>query len=569
MASQSSTNRIRLLSGLVFLFALLLVGKLYLLQIVHGTDFANRADAQYVRPPQFTFNRGNIYLKDKNGSLVSGATVQTGFLIAINPKQITDSEDEYKKINEIVPIEHDNFIARAGNKNTSYFEIAKEVSEEKGKAVETLKLPGVSIYQDRWRVYPGGKMAAHVLGFVGYQGDELAGRYGLERSFNGVLSRNEDSMYVNFFAEIFSNLGSIATNKPLEGDIITTVEPTVQNALDSAVAKTNAQWGSSQTGGIIINPQNGEIYAMSLTPSFDPNTFNTVSDVGVFSNSMVEDVHEMGSIIKALTMAAGLDSGAVTESTTYNDTGCITVNKSKICNYDLKARGVVPMQEVLNHSLNLGASFVTQRIGNEKFTQYFKNWGLGEKTGIDLPNEASGLIKNLESPRDVEHDTASFGQGIAITPMETVRALATLGNGGHLITPHLVKQINYKIGYSKTIEEPDGKQVISPDASKRITKMLVTVVDDALLNGKAKNPHYQVAAKTGTAQISIPGGDGYYPDRYLHSFFGYFPAYDPQFLVFLYTVYPKNVSYASETLTEPFLGLSKFLINYYEIPPDR
>jgi len=308
---------------------------------------------------------------------------------------------------------------------------------------------------------------------------------------------------------------------------------------------------------------------MALYPSFDPNSFQTVSNPSVFRNDMVENVREMGSIVKALTMASGLDSGAVTQQTTYDDTGCITVNTKKICNYDLKARGVIPMQEVLNHSLNLGASFIATKMGNTLFTQYLKNFGLGEKTGIDLPNEATGLISNLDSPRQVEHDTASFGQGIAITPMETVRALSVLANGGTLITPHVTKQINYSIGYSKPFNAPEGKRVISEQTSKDITSMLVTVVDNALLNGKAKNPHYMVAAKTGTAQMANPNGGGYYADRYLHSFFGYFPAYNPQFLVFMYTIYPKHVDYASETLTQPFLDISKFLINYYEIPPDR
>ena len=536
---------------------------------MHRSDFASQADRQYVRPPQYTFNRGTVYLQSKNGSLVSGATVKTGYIIVINPKLLADAEAAYQKISQIITVDHDDFMMRAGKKSDTYEEIAKKVDEDKGKAIEALKIPGVNIYEDRWRLYPGGELAAHVLGFVGYKGDELAGRYGLERSFDDVLKRNADSMYVNFFAEMFSNIKNIAKDQPLEGDIVTTLEPSVQTLLQQKVAAVNKQWGSDSTGALVINPKNGEIYAMALHPTFNPNSFSSEKSADVFSNFMVEDVREMGSIIKPLTIAAGLDSGVITPATTYNDTGCIILNTKSICNFDGKARGVTPMQEVLNHSLNLGVSFVTKKMGNEKFTEYFKNFGLGEKTGIDLPNEATGLISNLDTPRDLEHANASFGQGIAITPLETVRALASLGNGGYLINPHVVKRVNYKIGYSKETPIEKGRQVISEATSKEITRMLVNVVDVALLNGKAKNLHYSVAAKTGTAQISLPGGGGYYADRYLHSFFGYFPAKDPQFLVFLYTIYPKGVKYASETLTEPFLDISKFLINYYEIPPDR
>ncbi len=142
-----------------------------------------------------------------------------------------------------------------------------------------------------------------------------------------------------------------------------------------------------------------------------------------------------------------------------------------------------------------------------------------------------------------------------------------LANGGYLVTPHLVKEIDYKIGTKKTISYPKGEQVLKPETSEEISRMLTEVVDTALKNGDVRLPNYSVAAKTGTAQIANSGG--YYEDRYLHSFFGYFPSYDPKFLVFLYTYYPKNVQYASETLTDTFIDITKFLINYYNIPPDR
>ena len=227
------------------------------------------------------------------------------------------------------------------------------------------------------------------------------------------------------------------------------------------------------------------------------------------------------------------------------------------------------MQTVLNQSLNTGVSFIVKTMGKDRFREYFKALKFGNETGVDLPNETYGLINNLNSPRDVEYATASFGQGIALTPIATVRALSALGNGGKLITPHIAKRIEYQDGTYKDITYPEGDQVWSEETSEEISRMLTTVVDEALGGGKVKLEHYSIAAKTGTAQIADNENGGYYEDRFLHSFFGYFPAYEPEYLIFLYTVEPKGVQYASETLTSPFMELTKFLINYYNVPPDR
>lgn len=281
----------------------------------------------------------------------------------------------------------------------------------------------------------------------------------------------------------------------------------------------------------------------------------------------------MGSILKALTLAIGINSNAITARTTYNDPGCITLNTRTFCNYDGKSHGSgLSMQFVLNKSLNTGAAFVASRVGSSNFSNAMLAFGLDTTTGIDLPNEGKSLVSNLKTSRDLEPAQASFGQGIALTPITTVRALSALANGGTLITPHLVKEIKYKLGPTKTLIYPSKEErgrVISEEASVEISRMLTEVVDRSLRDGRVRLENYSIAAKTGTAQIAKPGGGGYYDDRYLHSFFGYFPSYEPEFLVFLYTYYPKGIQYASETLTDTFMNITKFLINYYDIPPDR
>ena len=563
--------RIRLLSIGIIIFALFLATKLYLVQIVHGSDFIQRADRQYVQSPGSMFDRGSIYFTDKDGTLISAATLKSGFTLAINPQVLKDPEDAYKKIAVLLPtLDRESFLSKAAKTKDTYEEVATKVESDVGTAIDKLKIPGVSIYKSEWRFYPGDDLAAHALGLVGYKGDQLGGRYGLERTYDSTLSRTDNEVYVNFFAEIFSNIGkTLSSDESLEGDIVTTIEPTVQATLEDELNKVMKDYSSESAGGIIINPKTGEIYAIALTPSFNPNSFQNEKSSSVFSNDMVENVHEMGSIVKPFTMAIGLDTGVINANTMYNDTGSMSANGYTIHNFDLKGRGYISLQEALGKSLNTGFAFAESKIGNKTFSDYMKKFGLGQKTGIDLPNETSGLISNLDSPRDIEHFTAAFGQGIAMTPVEMVRAESALANGGNLITPHLVKQINYKLGVSKTIDPAPGPRVIKPETSEAITKMLVEDYDTYLQNGKAKNPHYSIAEKTGTAQIALPSGKGYYDDRYLHSFFGYLPAYDPKFLVFMYTVYPKGVQFSSETLAPAFIDLTKFLINYYQIPPDR
>lgn len=551
----------------------MVLGKLFFIQVIHGEEYSALADRQYSTPSSHIFERGAIFFKEKNGELASAATLGSGFVIAINPKLITEPEKVYEAINSIVPLPRQDFLDKANKKNDPYEEIAHRLTREQADKINTLPFKEISVYKEKWRFYPSSNMAARIIGFVGYSNEnQFAGQSGLERYYEDVLARNDNSLNINFFAEVFSNLGNtIFDGERREGDVILTIEPVVEKTLHDELAFIMKTWNPDLVGGVIINPVSGAVYAMEVLPTFDPNNLKDVKNSNVLNNPLVESVYEWGSIIKPLVMAAGLDAGAVTAKTTYNDKGFVELNGAKIKNFDEKGRGVVPMQEVLNQSLNTGMVFVMQKLGKERLRNYMIAYGLGEETGIDLPSEISGLIKNLQSTRDVEYATAAFGQGIAMTPIGTVRALSALGNGGRLIDPHLIDTIKYKSGLSRKPEfSAEGKQVISKKTSEEITRMLVEVVDKALLGGTVKIPEYSVAAKTGTAQMVNPDGKSYYDDRYLHSFFGYFPAYDPKFLIFLYTVNPKNgATFASHTLTSPFIRLTKFLLNYYEIPPDR
>ncbi|MDB5225367.1 MAG: hypothetical protein JWL87_319 [Candidatus Adlerbacteria bacterium] len=504
--------RVRLLTALLILVALVIVGKLYFLQVVHGQDYARRADAQIIATHNPLLNRGAIYFTDKDGTPILAATL----------RELGD---------------------------------ASTTSED----------------GNHQRYYPGGSLSARTLGFVAYNNDdEQKGRYGLERYYDPVLGRSSDNLYRNFFVELFGAAQDVLSGKGQKGDLVTTIEPSVQGELERTLLEYEETWHPSLSGGIVMDPHTGAIVAMAVSPTFDLNHFNKEDDPTIYANPIAENVYELGSIMKPLTVAAGLDSGSITETTTYNDTGCITVDTKKICNFDAEARGVIPVQEILSQSLNVGASFVATKMGPEIMRDYFLNkYKFNEETGIDLPGEVRGLTQNLEDGRAVEFDTASFGQGIAVTPIEMARALATLANGGKLVTPHLGAAIKEESGITRELGWGEPAQVLKPQTATAISRMLTQVVDTALANGDLKLERYSIAAKTGTAQIADPSGGGYYKDRYLHSFFGYFPSYDAKFLVFLFAVEPRGAPFASQTWAPPFKSLTQFLINYYNIPPDR
>lgn len=560
--------RIKIVAGCVFLVALIILFRLFSLQVVNNKMYAEKADRQYVAPSGSVLNRGDIFFSKKDGALIAAATITTGYKVAINPKNLNNEEEVFDKISPFIKMDKDTFLSKAMKKNDPYEEIASGLTKEEANKLSSFKIEGLSIYKDTWRSYPSGNLAAHSIGFLAYKNDTLMGQYGLERFYNSTLAKPKNESYINFFAEVFSNIKD-TINDTAKGDLVTTIEPVVQHNLESELFSIKEKWDTDQVSGIIINPQTGEIYAAASLPSFDLNKFKEVDDISIYRNPFVENVTEFGSVIKPLVMASGIDAGVVSPNTTYNDLGHIVVDKKVINNFDKKGRGLVTMQDVLNQSLNTGMVFVENKLGHEKFRNYMKSYGIGEKTGIDLPNETSGLIRNIDSPRNIEYANASFGQGIALTPIEAVTAFSVLANGGNLITPHFGKEIKFENGLVKKLEYPIKKTgLLKKESTDTITEMLIKVYE-SYDSGKHKIPNYTVASKTGTAQVAKESGGGYYEDRHTHSFFGYFPARDPKFLIFLSAKNPKGVRYASQTLIPPFVNITKFMINYYNLPPDR
>lgn len=565
-------SRLYVVFTILGILSLLLIGRLFTVQIVEGAQYQTKAREQYASN-RSSFTRGNIYFTRKDGVHIAAATIKIGYLIAIDPESLSHPKRVYATLNAIVPIDKSVFFTATNKKNDPYEKIADHVSLKQGAQIIEKHLNGIMVIRQQWIYYPGGTLAAHTIGFVAYNNSNtVSGQYGIERYYNNILVRNETNDG-NFFMRIFSNSRFFPVNPRAakEGDIVTGIEPVVEAHLLAELKTLRAKYNAKSAGGIIMVPSTGEIVALGSIPTYNPNTFQTAS-TSSFINPLVQNVYEFGSIMKPITMASALNAGVVTPKTTYDDTACIRVDGDKICNWDIKGRGVIPIGQIIVQSLNVGASWLAQQLGQQRFKDYFMKL-FGQKTGIDLPGEVSGLIENLNSTRQVDFDTMSFGQGIAITPVQMIRALGTVANGGVMVQPHIATEKILTSGKVVPMIWNKKERIFSALSSSETTDMMVDLTDNELYNGKYVIPGIPVAVKTGTAQLTKPDG-GYYTNRFFHSYIGFFPAHAPRFIILLYLNYPHEKDsyldeYSTETLTSPMFDMVHFLINYYHIPPNR
>lgn len=571
-----SMRRLTLVGAVLTVFGALLMVRLFFLQVVSHKYYLTLAERQQVSSRIVYGRRGEIKLQNRNGIEAAVATTRSGYLVYVNPSKLEDATSTYNALSKIISasglsIDRVNFFKYADKRDDPYEILMRRAEKPLAESIIAAGLPGIGAVSEEWRFYPFKSLAGSVLGFLGFDeaGSEV-GRYGLESFYEDTLAQTPgfwrgSQSYGGIFLSFGRQLFSASDNGH---DIILTIDLAVQSELERELDRLFEKWQPRMAAGVIIEPDTGRILAMSSRPSFDPNEFSAVADISYFINPLVSSIFELGSVFKPLTMAFALDQGAITPETEYYDAGFVEIGQARIENYDGKGRGKVKMQEVLNQSLNTGAVFVARQLGKEKFLEYIERFGFDEKTDIDLPAEAIGDVSNLLSKRDVEFASAAFGQGIAISPIAFVRAVSALANGGMLMQPYIAERVR-KDGLPDEIHKPRPvRRVISEETSLEISRMLAIVVDKALLGGGAGPKNYSVAAKTGTAQIANKDGKGY-SGEYLHSFFGYAPAFDSRFLVFLILEAPRGVEYASQSLGPSFLDLTNFLLHYYEVPPDR
>ncbi len=305
---------------------------------------------------------------------------------------------------------------------------------------------------------------------------------------------------------------------------------------------------------MVQEPSTGKILAMANLPDFNPNNYS-VSRIGDFLNPAVQSVYEPGSIFKVFTMSAGIDSGKITPETFYFDSGSVTLNGRTIQNWRLKKYGNQTMMEVIEKSINTGAVFAEQKTGHDIFYNYLIKFGLNKLTGVNLPGEVKGNLRNLKNGRDINFATASFGHGVSVTPIELINAISAIANGGVLMKPYVLAD-----GSPEII-----RRAVSVKTAKTVTAMMVSAVEK---NFTADIANYSIAGKTGTAYIPDFEKGGY-TEEVINTFVGFVPASAPKFIVLIKLDKPADGPFAGLTVAPAFRELARFILNYYNIPPDE
>ncbi|SHM06598.1 stage V sporulation protein D (sporulation-specific penicillin-binding protein) [Caldanaerovirga acetigignens] len=559
MAHGSKIVKKRLVFLLLICFALniAIVGRVFYIQFVRGDELRSKAKKQWTRDSPVEPKRGTIYDRNMNPLAIS-ASVKS---VMASPPDIEDVEKTASLLSPVLNIDKEVLIKtleEAKKKKRGSIFIKRKITDEEAEAVRTLKLKGIYFTEESKRFYPEKNLASHVLGFTGIDSQGLDGvELIYDKYLRGVPGR------------IISEKDALSRELPFglekyippeEGlGLVLTIDKVIQyiaeRELEKAIAENDAKKGTI----IVMDPKTGEILALANKPDYDPNNYKNYSS-SVWRNSAISDVYEPGSTFKIVTAAAALEEGVVGPDDKFYDPGYVVVSGVRIKCWRAGGHGSQTFAQVIQNSCNPGFVEVASRLGKEKFIKYIKGFGFGDPTGIDLPGEAKGIF-NPNKVGPVELATISFGQGISVTPIQLITAVAAVANDGKMTAPHIAKALVDKEG--KILQEFKPRvtrQVISEDTAKELRNLLESVVENGT-GGRAKIEGYKVAGKTGTAEKYADG-------KYVASFVGFAPADDPQFVVLVIIDEPSTGIYYGGQIAAPiFQKVMADILKYKGVKP--
>ncbi len=549
--------RIYIVLAVMCASGLALTGQLVRWQIIEHDNFVVMAAAEHRDELVIAPRRGEI--RDHSGYLL--ATDIIHYNISVSPKIISDPYSTADRLARLLNLSRDDLV----NKLTStvmWVPIANNVSQSIGETIMKWDIVGLKADVRTKRMYPEGSIAAHLLGFVN---DNGFGFYGIEGYYDGMLrgkpglQKGERSP----FGEVIP-WGVSYFLPPVSGTTLyLTIERNVQFMIEEELQKAVQLYQARRGSVVVLEPKTGAVLGMANYPNYDPNNYGT-SDDRLFADPIVSDQYEPGSVFKIVTLAAGLDANVVVPKTTVYDGGSIEIGGRVIYNWDRQAHGTVDMTTIMAKSLNVGIAQVAVALGKERFYTYIKRFGFGRLTEIDVGSEGPGTLKTPKDATWHESDVGanSFGQGIAVTPIQMANAVAAVANDGLLMKPHLVKRIVDRDREAE-VKPVIVRRAVSEQTAHTLTNLLVTALEQS--ESAALVPGYRVAGKTGTAEIPIPGG--YHPTLTVASFVGYLPANNPQVLVLVILDRPSTSRWGNDTASPTFARIAQKLVILLDIPP--
>ncbi len=563
---QRFNNRGFGLLAVLIMVAGVLVLRLFFLQIVDTSDLEAKNLSQVQVNRKLQSPRGTIYDRHESPlamSVFTKSLYADPQMLKKNPEDIAELVAPYVSISKEAIVEN-------LKEDTAFVWLDRMMEPDKSKAVEKIiedeKLEGLNFVEESKRYYPNGNLAAQVLGFVG---TEDKGLDGLEMVLDDELKGGLTKEVVATDRKGNAIFGSVlAQYLPDKGKSVTlTIDATVQFIAERALEQAMVDTKPAHASVIVMDPKTGEILAMANRPTYDPNHYDKGKEQD-FKNIAVTNLYEPGSTFKPIIASAALASGKWTVDTVYNDTGSIMASGHVMQNWNGEGYGKVRLLEILKFSINTGMARLGLTTGPEILSEYVHKYGFGQPTGIELPGEGEGLLFNPEEMADIDTASMSIGQGIAVTPLQMVRAFGAIANGGILMKPHIVKAYNNPDGTvaSETQTESQG-QAIPENVASTIVDILEKEVSEGGGN-KAMVEGYHFGGKTGTAQKLNTEYGGYLDGRYIASFIGFGPVEDPKFVVLVAIDDPSNGSiYGSQIAAPVFKDIMSQLVRYYQISP--
>ncbi len=529
---------------ITFVF-IVIIARVFYIQVIDYKKLNKYAGNLWSRNLPIKADRGLIY--DRNGVILADNVTTTSLVLI--PNQIKDKEETTQKLAEILGVSYEDMYKHV-SKKTSIERVhpeGRQLSYEIADKIKNLKLDGVYLVKESKRSYPYDTYLAHTLGFVGVDNQGLSG---LELTYDKYLTGEDGA--IKYYSDAKGNRLKLneVYEQPQDGMNITlTINNEIQASLERELNNAVTKYDPDRAIGIVMNPNNGEILAMSARPNFSPSNYQDYSLEEINRNLPIWATYEPGSTFKIITLAAALEEGKVDlDKDTYNDSGSIKVENATLHCWKHGGHGHETFLQVVENSCNPGFVVLGQRLGKNKLFEYIDKFGFGRKTGIDLNGEGTGIIFDLNKVGPVELATTAFGQGVSVTPIQQITAVSAAINGGKLYKPYIVKSINEP--ETNTVIQENKKtlvrQVISEKTSAEVRRALESVV----ANGSGRTAYidgYRVGGKTGTAQ-KVENGR-YLDNNYILSFMGFLPADDPEVVVYVAVDNPKGtVQYGGTTV---------------------